>query len=134
MIRSERFLISQKPFALDLSTLTGEQTKAGDYVIYRGTVAAVWYRRKSGVTRACIGTLHLWSHSLAAPLDLDAPQAVLTVKLDSRYGGDCIGRWDGENYWGHVPLAVQEQHLAVLRPMLADYPTMPDGYDGWWRF
>jgi hypothetical protein len=27
-----------------------------------------------------------------------------------------------------------EQHLKILRPMLANYPALPDGYDGWWRF
>lgn len=29
---------------------------------------------------------------------------------------------------------VTEEHLALLRPMLANYPAVPDGYSGWWRF
>jgi hypothetical protein len=58
----------------------------------------------------------------------------LTQHTDGRYGGDCEGRWDGERYWGAQEPAVIEQHLALLRPMLANYPNIPDGYDGWWRF
>lgn len=27
-----------------------------------------------------------------------------------------------------------ERHLAVLEPMLANYPTTPPGYDGWWTY
>ncbi|WP_327066809.1 hypothetical protein [Kitasatospora sp. NBC_01302] len=134
MIRDNRFLISRKPFAIDLSTVTGEQQPRGDLHAFSGTANAVWYRRKDGVTRACIGTLGLWDHYLPRPLNLEDPHDILTADLDGRYGGKCHGRWDGERYWGAQEPAVMEQHLAVLRPMLANYPEIPDGHDGWWRF
>lgn len=134
MMRDERFLISRKAFAIDLSTVTGKQHERGDLIAFSGRANAVWYRRQKGVTRACVGTLMLFSHYLPAPLDLADPHAILAADLDGRYGGDCHGRWDGESYWGNVTLAEQERHLAVLRPMLTAYPAVPEGYDGWWRF
>ncbi|MEU2426961.1 hypothetical protein ABZ619_39115 [Streptomyces sp. NPDC007851] len=134
MNRDTQFLISRKQFAVDLSTLTGDQHERGDLFAYSGSVNAVWYRRQGGVTRACIGSLDLWSHYLPRLLDLDDPNDVLTANLDGRYGGDCHGRWDGERYWGAQEPAVMEQHLAVLRPMLDRYPLIPDGYDGWWTY
>ncbi|WP_030186342.1 hypothetical protein [Streptomyces capuensis] len=134
MIRDDRFLISRKAFAVDLSTLTGRQHPRGDRFAYSGAVNAAWFRRKDGDTRACLGSLGLWSHYLHEPIDLSDPLNVLRADLDGRYGGDCDGRWDSESYWGNGTLEQQEQHLAVLRPMLAKYPAIPDGYDGWWRF
>jgi len=134
VIREDRFLISNKPFAIDLATVGGEQHERGDRWAFSGQAAAVWFRRQGGTTRACIGTLGLWSHYLTEPVNLDDPAAILTADLDGRYGGDCHARWDGESYWGNVTLDVQEQHLSVLRPMLATYPAIPTSYDGWWRF
>lgn len=134
MIRSDRFLISQKPYAVDLSTLTATQTPRDGRIALRGDVHAVWYRRKNGVTRANLGTLQLWAHYLREPVDLSDPHAVLSADLDGRYGGDCHGRWDGARYWGAQEPRVQALHLAVLEPMLANYPKLPEGHDGWWRF
>lgn len=134
MIRESRFLISRKPFAVDLNTLTSSQHPRGNQYALSGAVDALWFRRQNGVTRACIGSLKLWSHYLPEPVDLNDPHAVLSADLDGRYGGDCHGRWDGERYWGAQEPEVQEQHLAILRQMLAHYPALPAGYDGWWTF
>lgn len=131
--------MSRKPFAVNLSTFRDASLKESNWAV--GTrylvsawIDAVWYRRKDGETRACLGTLHLWSHSLREPVDVTDPIAVLSADLDGRYGGDCMGRWDGTRYWGAQEPAVMEQHLAVLQPMLANYPACPDGYSHWWRF
>ncbi|MDX2528014.1 hypothetical protein [Streptomyces europaeiscabiei] len=134
MIRETRFLISRKPFAVDLATVTGSQHPRGERHAFSGTANALWFRRQAGVTRACLGTLKLWSHYLPEPLDLDDPHAILSADLDGRYGGDTDGRWDGTGYWGAEVPDIQEQHLAILRPMLANYPEIPPGYDGWWTF
>lgn len=136
MIRSDRFLISQKPFAIDLSTVTGEQSQRGDRDTFNfsGTANALWFRRKDGVTRACTGTLTLFSHFLPEPLNLDDPHAVLAAKLDGRYGGTCHGRWDGNGYWGAENPETVAADLAILQPMLAHYPNLPPAYSGWWRF
>ncbi|MFE9491485.1 hypothetical protein ACFYNF_34450 [Streptomyces sp. NPDC006641] len=134
MIREDRFLISRKPYAIALGTVTGKQHPRGDRHAFSGQATAVWYRRKAGVTRACVGTLDLWSHYLTRPLNLDDPHDILTAGLDGRYGGDCHGRWDGERYWGAQEPQTMETHLAVLRPMLADYPIIPAGFDGWWTY
>jgi len=132
--RTDRFLISQKPFAIDLTTITGKQHPRGDLHAYSGTARAVWYRRKNGITRACLGSLMLWQHYLPEPLDLTDPTGILSADLDGRYGGDCDGRWDGERYWGAQKPETIEEHLAILRPMLDAYPTIPAGHSGWWTF
>jgi hypothetical protein len=134
LIQSDRFLISHKAYAIDLSTVTGGQHERCDRIVFSGTARAVWFRRQRGVIRACLGSLMLFSHYLYTPLDLTDPRAVLSADLDGRYGGDCDGRWDGERYWGAQEPDTIEQHLAVLRPMLAEYPAVPADYDGWWRF
>lgn len=136
MIREDKFLISRKPFAVDLSTIAGEQRQRSDRDTFNfsGSTNALWFRRKDGVTRACLGTLKLWGHFLPEPLDLTDPHAVLSADLDGRYGGTCHGRWDGTRYWGAQEPHTQALHLTVLEPMLANYPSLPPGYSGWWRF
>ncbi|MFL4947531.1 hypothetical protein ACJ6WE_09175 [Streptomyces sp. MMS24-I31] len=130
MIREDRFLISRKPYAVDLASLRGSvQTYENGRTSYRGRIDAVWFRRRRGETVACIGDL--WDFQDTEP---ESAREFLERHNDGRYGGDCIGRWDGTSYWGNVTLEQQEQHLAILRPMLANYPAIPDGYDGWWTF
>ncbi|MFI1525459.1 hypothetical protein [Streptomyces griseus] len=132
MRRTERFLISRKPFAIDLGSLLGNRTdtpQGRNPYCYDGRINAVWFRRRHGITVACIGDL--WD--LQHPQPADARQ-FLEQHQDGRYGGDCHGRWDGESYWGNVTLEEQQRHLAILQPMLANYPDVPPGYDGWWTF
>jgi hypothetical protein len=134
MIRETKFLISRKPYAIDLDTVAGSQQPRGDRWAFRGTCNALWFRRRRNTTIACLGTLDLWSHYLPTALDLDDPTAILSANLDGRYGGDTHGRWDGENYWGAEKPNLIDLHLAQLRPMLANYPNLPPGYDGWYTF
>ncbi|MGW7312280.1 hypothetical protein [Streptomyces sp. NPDC054865] len=129
MIRTDRFLISQRPYAVDLSSLdcTLRDTPQGKRPQYfHGQVNAVWFRRRSGVTVACVG--RLWDHQTDRPADA---RAFLKRHEDGRYGN---GRWDGTSYWGNGTYEEQQEHLAVLQPMLASFPAVPPGYDGWWRF
>jgi hypothetical protein len=130
VIRTDRFLISHKPYAIDLSTLSGSLDATGLNPVYRGHIDAVWFRRRKGHVIACIG--HLWDFQSAEPVDAAEFLARLT---DGRSGGRCHGRWSGTSYWADDARPDErEAHLKVLRPMLADYPHIPDGYDGWWRF
>ena len=135
MIRETKFLISRRPYAIDLNSLrVGEPTEGGHYW---AMVSAVWFRRHSKgygddrrvITVACTGTLR----SLQDDKPADAA-AFLAAYTDGRYGGDCEGRWDGVGYWGAQKPFEIELHLALLEPMLANYPEVPPGYDGWWRF
>ncbi|NEA22647.1 hypothetical protein [Actinomadura bangladeshensis] len=145
MIREDRFLMSRKQYAADLSSLTIEsRTGYEDREYFHGVIRAVWFRRKrrggwspsSGiVTVACVGSL--WCSLDSRPLD---GREFLERHHDGRYGGRCAGRWDGTGYWGAEDLDVQAEHLAVLKPMLAAYeqdpkaPALPETFDGWWRF
>ncbi|CAM5263369.1 hypothetical protein [Streptomyces badius] len=132
MDRTDRFLISRKPYAVDLNSLRGHRTdtpQGRNPYYFDGRINAVWFRRRHGVTVACIGDL--WDLQHPAPADA---RQFLEQHHDGRHGGDCHGRWDGDSYWGNVTLEEQQRHLTILQPMLADYPAIPDGYDGWWTF
>lgn len=93
------------------------------------TIRAVWFKRKDRVTAACIGTL--WD---ALVIGQEGLAGFLAMARDGRYGGTCEGRWDGTQYWGAQEPEVMAAHLALLRPMLADYPDLPPGFDGWWVY
>lgn len=138
MEKLDKFLIYKKPYAIDLSTIEGSFTRHHDQsrVSFHGSARAVWYRRKEGVTRACLGSVNLFTFSLepTCPLNLDDPESLLLANLDGRYGGNCEGRWDGQGYWGSEDPDVMAEHLAILKPMLEEIPSAPEGFDGWYRF
>lgn len=130
MNRETRFLISRRPYAVDLTSLTGTLDATSAVTIYRGYVNAVWFRRHKGRVNACIG--QLWDFQTAQPADAEQFLARLT---DGRSGGRCHARWNGIGYWGDDEhYKERDAHLAVLQPMLDNYATTPDGYDGWWQF
>ncbi len=122
MIREPRFLISHKPYAVDLTSLRTDDHDTAP-------INAVWYRRRRGATVACIG--RQWDIQTPAPQDA---AEFLARHTDGRHGGTCEGRWDGTGYWGAQEPDVIAADLEILRPMLANYPAIPAGYDGWWRF
>ena len=128
MIRTDTFKISQRPYGIDMSHVQRRLPDAGYDTPW--VVDAVWFRRRRGVLVACIGQLWDWCH--------DNPPATARDFLDrcttGRYGADCLGRWDGTGYWGSELPGEQDRHLTVLRPMLANFPAIPPGYDGWWHF
>lgn len=141
MIREEKFLISRAPYAVDLDSLSvvmnyGAKHVAGGWVedrtkqFYRCTISAAWFRRKSGVLSAHVGTLHgVRTTEPAGCIE------VLSRFTDGRYGGDCKARWDGDSLW--APESTWEQmreYEAFLRPMLENFPEAPAGFDGWWTF
>ncbi|WP_026931201.1 hypothetical protein [Glycomyces tenuis] len=130
MIRSEKFLISQRPYAINLDSFTVEERDMNDRMYWVVDVESVWFRRRRGATVAAIG--HIQSYNFDhRPADV---HSFLTGLDDSRDSGRCEGRWDGTRYWGAQEPNVIEKHLALLRPMLDNYPAIPDGFDGWWRF
>ncbi|MFI2761383.1 hypothetical protein ACH5A3_21315 [Streptomyces echinatus] len=130
MIRTDRFLISRKLYAVDLTSLTGTLDTTSLTPVYKGSINAVWFSRHKGRTTACIGTLADFQD--AEPADAEE---FLTCLTDGRRGGYCHGRWNGTSYWSDPWQPGQrDAHLAILQPMLATPTEFPAGYDGWWRF
>jgi len=130
VIREEDFVQSHGPYAVDLDSLqiTGSFDGVGG-TWYQCRADAVWFRRRKGLTVACIGELR----TSQQPRPADTAE-FLERYTDGRYGGDCFGRWDGTRYWGAQEPGIAAAHLALLRPMLERHPAIPAGYDGWWRF
>lgn len=127
MIKVAKFRFSHRPYAVDLSSFKVEWS--GEHS-NRVTFDAVWFRGPSTAPKACVGKLREYI-SLAADHD---PERVLQCMDDGRYGGDCLGRWNGTGYWGVEDLDVQAEHMTILRPMLGNFPEIPRGYDGWWTY
>lgn len=134
MRRELDFVLSHRPYAVDMGGLridreplmmNGEQVTES----IRGTLNAAWFRRRRGVTVACIG--YLWDHQKPEPI---SALEFLERHTDGRYGGNTCGRWNGSDYWGDGNLKIQAEYLAILRPMLENFPAVPSGYDGWWTF
>lgn len=129
MIRDDEFILAHRAYAVDLTSLRLTEDRGQFGPFWRGTIDAVWFRRRPSATVAYIGTL--WDYQHERPADATA---FLQAHDDGQYGGNCDGRYDGQSYWGNGTPDVRQQHLAVLRPMLDAYPAIPDGFDGWWRF
>lgn len=133
MIREDKWVLSRNQYAVNLASLKlgpAEPRFDGTLMAWC-TIEAVWYRRKDGVLRACIGYLH----EIVTPPVTDAREFLASFDHDP-WGGHCDGRWDGDSYYSHdgsVP-AVQAEHRTILEPMLASVPLIPPSYDGWWRF
>jgi hypothetical protein len=130
VIKVSKFRFSHRPYAVDLSSFRVTSSTSEESVSCRVTFDAVWFRGPKTAPKACIGQLREYV-SLAADHD---PERVLLSMDDGRYGGDCLGRWNGTGYWGSEDPDVQAEHLAILRPMLENFPAIPRGFDGWWTF
>lgn len=130
MKREDKFVMSHRPYAVDLGSLTNTSDR-------RFVVSAVWFRRRRGELVACTG--YLWDHQgpcLARP-DEQYPKDALDFlkRCDTGpYGGTTTGRWDGIGYWGEEVPEIVQTHLEVLRPMLENFPAVPPCFDGWWTF
>lgn len=136
MIREDRFVLSHRPYAVDLASFRTVDPNNGGGLTAEPSewtwarINAVWFRRRRGLTVACVGDLC----DLQRPAPTDAAE-FLARHDDGRYGGDCRSRWDGNRFWSATQNpAIHAAHLALLKPMLAAYPAIPGGYQGWWRF
>jgi hypothetical protein len=141
VIKLDKLLITKRPFAFDLSSFVvkgGRSAYLGPppqvkHEMWEHTIHGVWFRRKKGRIAACRGTIyaHRWQGAIKDPLEF------LASYRDGGSGGYTAARWDGESYWGIGPdatLARQQENLLILRPMLENYPEVPQGYDGWYQF
>lgn len=122
MIRAEKFRVSRPLYAVDLDSYRLTETGRSD-------INAAWFRRRKGVTVACVG--RVWNYLQPRP---QTAQEFLAAHDDNRYGGDCLARWDGSNLWCLADEAQRREYFRVLLPMLDAYPAVPLGFDGWWGF
>jgi hypothetical protein len=129
MMKTSDFKISKPMFAVNLDAFSvgGPQAPYPNW----GVVAAVWFRRKNRVTAACGGFLKAPAHRVTAPVDA---QDFLARYTDSRYGGDCLARWDGSTLWCLEDEDTRAEYKRLLVPMLEAYPAPPPGWDAWWWF
>lgn len=59
----------------------------------------------------------------------------LQNESDGRYGGRTLARWDGSNLWApEMSKDKADECFEFLKPMLDNYPEIPGGFDGWWKY
>jgi len=133
LIEPGGFRIYKTLVAVDLDSFT-----YGEGDPDRGSVRAVWFARKKGVVRACMGHI---SDAQCVRSGGQAPATALEflAAYTSNRGADCVARWDGRSYWGAPERGAMEpaeivRRLPFLTGMLAGYPAIPAGYNGWWGF
>lgn len=97
--------------------------------LYRIKLEAVWFRRKSGETAACIGDL--WDFQHERP---ESVEQFLARHTDGRHGANCRSRWNGHSLWTLEDIEQSTADLALLRLMLDNYSAILPGFDGWWSF
>jgi hypothetical protein len=146
----QQFAASKKLYALDETTF--KIASENDYVsrkdgktytYFRQTVDAVWFsrRRSSGKTAVFFGTISNGStNEIHSDKDTGQPLTYVEflARADGRAGGNPAGCWDGSGTWWDKDYArdfeAQQDILPFLKDMLANYPQIPLGYNGWYRF
>lgn len=136
MHREDKFVMSHRGYAVDLSSLRTETSMGWNGERTHGEINAVWFRRKNGVTFACVG--ELWDSQWGVPKDA---VEFLERHEDGCYGGRPFARWDGTGVWyaGQDP-EENARHLELLRTVLDAYhanpaaPDLGDRWNRWWKF
>lgn len=125
-VNPEDFKPSKRFYAVLPSTLYCRSVSSSpDRKLFKITIDACWYRLKSGVISAHVG--ELWDFQYEVPQD--------HVQF-CRHGGECRSRIDEfQNFWSSSQdLDTISDDSEFLDWMRIHYPSIPDGWDGWWRF
>jgi hypothetical protein len=102
---------------------------------YSRVVDAVWFKRKSGVITAAVGSYRLHFDGAGSPPVDGTYETWVALHGDNRYGGNCSARWNGEKFWSTSEDPNRNAaRLTFLQVMLAGYPAPPEQWDGWYEF
>lgn len=134
MNRTNRFVMSHRPYVVDLSSWRRGEMKTHDNGRRSAHqhIDAIRFRRKQGLTVAHYGALRDFS-------DADNAADMLRLHDDGRHGGNWIAAWDGERCWTESPAAKTDldryaEILDAALVRLLNDKAVPDGYDGWYTF
>lgn len=130
MIRVERLAVSRPTYAFNPQTWRCNEH--GQWF-----VDAVWFKRKSGVLTATMGTYHPFIQPFRDQPTDGRYESWIAAANDNRYGGTHLASWDGDTLLCSDPRVRTEVALAripFLGAMLNGFPNVPAGFDGWWTF
>jgi len=137
MIRAPKLVVSRSMYAFDPTPLRlpTERYPNGNWS-GSAEFRAVWFKRKRGALVAVMGTYHPMSSVDSLPAESTYEQWVAAAN-DNRYGGYHEASWDGTALLGtgeRVTPDVAARQVEFLTAMLAGFPNVPAGFDGWWAF
>lgn len=124
-----QFTLSKRLYAVNPQSVKASDVSAENSTLFRVELEAAWFRRKRGVTAACIGIL--WDYQQEKPTCADE---FLRRHDDGRFGANCRARWDGESIWTLGISSQMNEDLAILQTMLDKYPAIPNRFVGWYCF
>jgi hypothetical protein len=131
MIRAGRLAPSRPMYAFDPATWAKDTWGNGFHV------DAVWFKRKSGLLTAFMGSYHpMVCHRDQSPAE-PTYEAWIAAADDNRYGGAWLASWNGQGLLSYdQPISPEEtaKRVQFLDAMLRGFPEPPAGYDGWWTF
>lgn len=133
MIRRAKLTHSGYPYAVRPETfkVRGRPRDLDGKIIYSMSVQAFWFKGKVASPTANMG--ELWGSEVLPPDETAPDLERFLTEFDTRYGGACSARWDGQGLWHQqLPIESEQAALALLRPALEAYPEPPAGYEGWW--
>lgn len=131
MIRAPKLLVSRPMYAFQPATWRPDPS--GHWF----RVDAVWFRRKAGRTLAAMGCYDpTVLRDDMEPTD-GLYESWITAADDNRYGAHHVASWDGRALLctdqGVTP-AETNRRIEFLTAVLAGFPDVPAGWDGWWTF
>jgi hypothetical protein len=131
VIRADRLAPSRPMYAFNPATWAKDTWGNGF------NVAAVWFKRKSGVLTAFMGDYRPMVIRRDRQPAGDTYEVWITAADDNRYGGSWLASWNGTGLLSYdQPVTPDEtaKRVKFLDAMLRGYPAPPAGFDGWWTF
>jgi hypothetical protein len=121
-VQPTSFGYSKKVFAFDTTSYDCQLNKGGSYSC-SCTIIKFGVRKATRRRAAFMGTAWIRSDT---PLSYDE-----FVKKIRHFNASLS--WDGVEVWGTTPLKEQIAVFEYLDPILANEPSLPSGFDGWWE-
>lgn len=129
IVKEEKYIASHNQYLLrpDSMVVTTPYERGA-----RAHIEGMWFRaRGAGRRSVSFGTLSVY---VLDEKTLNTYEDFLREYRYGRYGGSPSAQWDGDALWtpSAVSLKLQSVYLDILVPALEGFPTIPDGWDGWY--
>ena len=126
MIKSDKFTISTRNYAFKEGSLRPYH-QSNDWYNGWWVMDVFCYKKKDGKTAACFGQVHVIEKTD------NFTEEEFIKKYRATYGPDMLASWNGADFIGTSNYESIVQYVEKLRPILRNYPEIPNGYKGWYK-